>query len=108
VRDGSSSSAIQAPRPNMILLASVLCASLIFIDGDTFVCNDEKIRILGLDAPETRSARCDAEYRLGMLAKRRLAELVGGANLEIRRDGKDRFNAHLRRSSLMAPTSPSR
>lgn len=79
----------------MILLASVLCASLIFIDGDTFVCNDEQIRILGLDAPETRSARCDAEYRLGMLAKRRLAELVGGANLEIRRDGEDRFQRTL-------------
>ncbi len=60
----------------MILLATVLCTRLVITDGDTFVCNDEKIRILGLDAPETHFAKCDAEYRLGIVAKRRLEKLI--------------------------------
>src|SRR5262245_17235815 len=79
----------------MILLATVLCGSLVVTDGDTFVCNGERIRILGLDAPETHFAKCDAEYRLGLVAKRRIEELVGGANLEIRRNGKDRYDRTL-------------
>ena len=79
----------------MILLATILCVPLIFTDGDTIVCNDEKIRILGLDAPEVNSAKCDAEYRLGVVAKRRLQELIGTANLEIRRSGKDRYDRTL-------------
>jgi endonuclease YncB( thermonuclease family) len=45
----------------MILLATVLCSSLVVTDGDTFVCNDERIRVLGLDAPETYFAKCDVE-----------------------------------------------
>ena len=79
----------------MILLATVLCSMLAITDGDTFVCNDEKIRVLGLDAPETFFARCDAEYRLGKVAKRRLEQIIGGANLEIRRNGKDRYGRTL-------------
>jgi micrococcal nuclease len=79
----------------MILLATALCAPLVVTDGDTFVCNNERIRILGLDAPETYFAKCDAEYRLGIVAKRRLQELVTGANLEIRRNGKDRYDRTL-------------
>jgi len=79
----------------MILLATVLCATLVITDGDTFVCNDERIRILGLDAPETYWAQCDAEYRLGIVAKRRLEELIKEANLEIRRQGKDRYDRTL-------------
>ena len=79
----------------MILLATVLCAPLVITDGDTFVCNDERIRILGLDAPETYFAECDAEYRLGVVAKRRLEVLIGAANLEVRRNGKDRYDRTL-------------
>ena len=79
----------------MILLATVLCATLVITDGDTFVCNAERIRVLGLDAPETYSAECDAEYRLGILAKHRLEKLIGEANLEIRRNGRDRFGRTL-------------
>ena len=81
----------------MILLATVLCVSLVVTDGDTFVCNDERIRIVGLDAPETYFAECDAEYRLGVVAKRRIQELIAGANLEIRRAGKDRYDRTLAR-----------
>ena len=84
----------------MILLATVLCTTLVITDGDTFVCNHERIRILGLDAPETYWAECDAEYRLGIVAKRRLQELIREANLEIHRKGKDRYERTLARGSL--------
>ena len=79
----------------MILLATVLCSQLVITDGDTFECNEERIRVLGLDTPETHFARCDAEYRLGLVAKRRLEELIGNANLEIRRKGIDRYDRTL-------------
>ena len=59
-----------ADRSQMILLATVLCSQLVITDGDTFERNEERIRVLGLDMPETHFARCDAEYRLGLVAKR--------------------------------------
>ena len=79
----------------MTFLATVLCAALVVTDGDTILCNEERIRILGVDAPETRFAQCDAEYRLGIVAKLRLEELVREANLEIRRNGRDRYDGTL-------------
>ena len=79
----------------MILLATILCTSLAVTDGDTFVCNGERIRVLGLDAPETYFAKCDAEYRLGVVAKQRLEQLIKEANLEIRRNGRDRYDRTL-------------
>ena len=33
------------------------------IDGDTVAIARERIRVLGIDAPETREARCDASVR---------------------------------------------
>ena len=84
-------------RSDMILLATVLCSQLVITDGDTFECNGERIRVLGLDTPETYSAQCDAEYRLGLVAKRQLQELIGDANLEIRRKGIDRYDRDSRR-----------
>lgn len=80
---------------HMILLATVLCSQLVITDGDTFECNKERIRVIGLDTPETYFAHCDAEYRLGLVAKRRLEELIGNANLEIRRKGIDRYDRTL-------------
>ena len=78
-----------------ILFATVLCSQLVITDGDTFECNNERNRVLGLDAPETHFAQCDAEYRLGLVAKRRLQELIENANVEIRRKGIDRYERTL-------------
>ena len=61
------------------LPALALASSLTVLDGDTFVLDGEHIRIANIDAPETRDAKCDAELRLGHVAKRRLEELLASA-----------------------------
>lgn len=63
------------------------------VDGDTFAIGDERVRIMGLDAPEMR-ARCEAERIGAHLAKRRLAELLAGG-FGIERQGRDRYGRTL-------------
>lgn len=54
-------------------------ADIYVIDGDTIVVDREHIRLVGLNAPETRNAACEAERRLGYLAKARLVALLTAA-----------------------------
>ncbi|GLK74709.1 thermonuclease family protein [Ancylobacter dichloromethanicus] len=65
-------------RSLLIVLALSLpaTAGIYVIDGDTIVVGREHIRIVGIDAPETRQARCDAELRLGLEAKARVLFLL--------------------------------
>ena len=61
------------------------------VDGDTFYIGGEKVRIAGIDAPETHPARCDFESQLGKQATEKLhAILNSGAvtmtNIERERD----------------------
>lgn len=77
------------------MLTTLLLASALFvIDGDTFALDGQTIRIANIDAPETMKARCDAEFRLGMLAKERLKELLGAGAIVVTpgdpRDGRTR------------------
>ena len=44
------------------------------IDGDTFKLGQRKVRIIGIDAPETHPANCPEEARLG---ERQTAEIAG-------------------------------
>jgi len=53
------------------------------IDGDTFVLNGTRIRVAGIDAPETHPARCPQEAQLGAAATQKLAELLRGRPLWI-------------------------
>jgi len=75
----------------MNLVASLLASSLIatpapvVIDGDTLDLAGERIRIANIDAPEIGHPKCDAELRLGKVAKRRLQALLGGGRIEIAR-----------------------
>ncbi|MFN3318375.1 MAG: thermonuclease family protein [Allorhizobium sp.] len=55
------------------------------IDGDTIEVNGETIRILNIDTPEIRHAQCDAERRLGEVAKQRVARLLRAGRIGIRR-----------------------
>lgn len=49
------------------------------IDGDTVrLSRAETIRILNIDAPETRGARCERELIMGLRAKERLRALLAG------------------------------
>lgn len=46
------------------------------IDGDTFKLGERKIRLIGVDAPETRPARCPAEAQQGEAATAELQRLL--------------------------------
>ena len=61
------------------------------IDGDTFDLNGTRIRVAGIDAPETHPARCAEEARLGLAATQKLAELLRGQPLWISGLRSDRY-----------------
>jgi hypothetical protein len=63
--------------------------SLNVIDGDTFDYAGERIRIVGIDAPETHPSRCAYEAELGARATRRLGELLRAGQFELRAAGRD-------------------
>lgn len=66
--------------------AQVRCQA---VDGDTLRCAGERVRVIGLDAPELHG-RCPREVRLARAARERLAELAaGGITLQPR--GRDRY-----------------
>lgn len=60
-------------------------------DGDTFrLTSGERIRIAGIDAPETQAqrARCPAERRRGEAAKARLTMMIEGKSIRFTRVGR--------------------
>lgn len=68
--------------------------AIIIIDGDTIAlpCTGEirkgcaeRVRLLNIDAPETRNAVCEAERMAGLEAKARLAALLRGQPVNIER-----------------------
>jgi micrococcal nuclease len=61
-------------------------AALIVIDGDTIRSDEERIRLEGIDAAEIGHAKCEAERRLGALAKHRLEQLLDSGTVDIRRN----------------------
>jgi endonuclease YncB( thermonuclease family) len=63
------------------------------IDGDTIRVAGETIRMMGLDAPESR-ARCPAEARLAARATARLRSLVR-PRVWLERHGRDRYRRRL-------------
>lgn len=89
---------------------------IVIIDGDTAAlpcpgdepCRQERIRILNIDAPETRGARCEAERALGYAAKAELARLLRGQRVRVDRcepdTGRceDRYRRTLARLSTKA------
>jgi micrococcal nuclease len=66
------------------------------IDGDTFDLNGTRIRVAGIDAPETHPPRCVEEARLGQAATQRLAELLRGRPLWISGEKTDRYGRSVR------------
>ena len=46
------------------------------VDGDTFHFEGEKIRVVGIDTPETHPPRCESEAALGEQATKRLQEIL--------------------------------
>lgn len=53
------------------------------IDGDTFRLGERRVRIIGIDAPETRNSSCPEEARLGEQATARLQALLNEGSFEM-------------------------
>ena len=69
------------------------------VDGDTIKVDGTTYRLLGYDTPETRFAKCDAERRLGDLARLRLQGILSDYSWRIEpvetKDKYGRVLAHL-------------
>ena len=78
----------------LLLAAPAWAGDLTITDGDTIRAGEERIRLSGIDAAEIRGA-CDAERRLARLTRDRLAELLAGGEVEIERNGRDRYGRTL-------------
>ena len=69
---------------------------LYVIDGDTLALAGERIRLLSIDAPETRDARCERERVAGYETKARVVDLLRfGRTVDIRRHGHDGYGRTL-------------
>ncbi|RUV98341.1 thermonuclease family protein [Mesorhizobium sp. M5C.F.Ca.IN.020.14.1.1] len=64
-----------------MLIAALLL--VLAIDGDTIIADGTRIRIANIDAPEIRDFHCDAERRLGLVAKRRMVELLASGPVTV-------------------------
>ncbi|QIK80040.1 thermonuclease family protein [Sphingomonas piscis] len=53
------------------------------VDGDTIFLDGQKIRIAGIDAPETHDYGCDSELALGERAAGRLQQLVNSGAITL-------------------------
>lgn len=60
------------------------------VDGDTFYLGGEKVRIAGIDAPETHDYRCPSEKALGDRATAELRALLNSGAVTMTSIGRDR------------------
>jgi endonuclease YncB( thermonuclease family) len=73
------------------------------IDGDTLEIQGARIRILDIDAPESRqtcTATDGAAWRCGQKAALALADWVGARTVSCATDGKDRYGRWLARCAV--------
>ncbi|QDH33986.1 thermonuclease family protein [Porphyrobacter sp. YT40] len=76
-----------------MLAVAALALACTVIDGDTIRCGSERVRLSGIDAPETSACRpgrrcVEGE---GQAARRALRLLIEGRNLRLVRMGRDRY-----------------
>jgi endonuclease YncB( thermonuclease family) len=74
---------------------AVLHPTIVAIDGDTLAVGAERVRIIGLDTPETYQAQCPAELRAGYAAHGRLQHLLNTRTVRIERAGLDKYKRTL-------------
>ncbi len=72
------------------------------VDGDTFYLGGEKVRIAGIDAPETHDYGCAEELALGDQASARLQQLLnaGAVSLSSIDRDRDRYGRLLRNAAV--------
>ncbi len=79
-----------------LAIAMLATLSLTVTDGDTLRRGDERIRLIGVDTPEVGRPKCLAEKMLGERAKIYVtARLAAAKQVQIKRDGKDRYGRTL-------------
>lgn len=66
------------------------------IDGDTFAYGRQRVRIAGIDAPETHPPRCVEEARLGLAATQKLKQLLSSGSVTMSGAGHDQYGRALR------------
>lgn len=66
------------------ILAVAFAALTSVTDGDTVTIDNVRIRIANIDAPEIGHPKCDAELRLGHIAKRRMQELLSSGRIVVK------------------------
>jgi endonuclease YncB( thermonuclease family) len=98
----SSAGAIAASSPGAVRASFGYCkwggGTNCVVDGDTFWIDGQKVRIAGIDAPETHPSRCEDEARLGNRATEQLHALLNSGAVTmtgIDRD-RDRYGRLLR------------
>ena len=72
-------------------------------DGDTLRLGSDRIRLLGLDAPELDQTCVDeigATWPCGREASRRLRELTGSGTVRCSTEGRDKYGRYLGRCSV--------
>lgn len=96
---------------SIILAAAALCIASVH-DGDTIrLCDGERVRLVGIDAPEvTGSPRCSSrqrkalagsknppwcDFRVGTQSRDQLREFLSSGKVTIERTGRDRYGRTL-------------
>jgi len=78
----------------MALLASQVLISgpMVVVDGDTLRVGSERVRLVGIDAPE-QTQHCGSERRVacGIMASQWLEQLVKGRTVQCLPTGRDRY-----------------
>lgn len=99
----SAASGHYAPRAGQVVNASFAKCGIgprynCVIDGDTFYYQGQKIRLSGIDTPETHEPQCRQEAELGAAATRRFQELLNAGPFTLVATGRDedRYNRKLR------------
>lgn len=82
---------------SMLTILAAALLSCTVTDGDTIRCGKERVRLLGIDAPEIHGCR---RGRVcvpgdGQASKRSLVALIGGRKVRIERHGQDRYGRTL-------------
>lgn len=85
------------------VFASSISGQASVIDGDTIEVRGERIRLVSVDAPESRQTCLDAEgrvWRCGQQAALALSDMIGRSTVVCLSEGQDRYGRILGQCSL--------